>query len=209
MKHFISMPALTLMLGACASAPTPSTPISVTPGSAAFSTTTLEYTVTQGGATHVLSYTAANTPVEGNTMSYWASTGSGISGFATGNTLAGNTSLAAGLDNGTYFAGISGTLTGVVLTSGVATYAGRYGFVVNGVDQHGPLALMANFATGIIADTTPGITVNGTISGANIGGDVTINGETGTIKGGFYGFTGGYLAAVAVGPNMAGVMTAQ
>ncbi len=202
MKAFITLSTFSVLLGACSSASGPA------PGSAAFAAGTGDYTVTQNGATHTLSASALRAGISHNGVSLWqwASSGATPSGFA--RSTGDDASLAAGLDNGTYFAGISGTLSTRVAIGGSANYSGAYAFVVNGIDQHGPIALTANFDTGSIVDTTTGIEVLATITGANINGTVSLGGETGTLKGGFYG-VGSDLAGAAIGANMAGIISVR
>jgi hypothetical protein len=203
----VSILATTALLGACASTPAPSPTV----GTAVFDTTTASYVVTQDGKTYTLPNSALHAFASQGSMSYyrWLPSGSFTSGFSL-LTTQGNHAV-AGLEGGTYFAGVSGTLSGVVPTGGTANLTGGYAFVVNGVDQTGPLAITANFGTGVIADTSAGIDVNGTISGGNISGTVLVGGETGNLGGGFYDIgAGGYrLVGAAVGANMAGILAAQ
>ena len=202
MKNFIYLASLTALLGACSSATGP------TFGISAYDSSSNDYTVTQDGVTHTLSATATRSLVTHNgvTLFQWASGGAAASGFA--RSPGDDAVVAGGLNNGTYFAGTSGTLSTTVPTLGSANYTGAYAFVVNGIDQHGPLALTANFDTGSIVDTSAGIEVLATITEANINGTVTIGGETGILKGGFYG-VGSDLAGAARGNNMAGILSTR
>ena len=169
-----------------------------------------DYTVTQNGNTYLLSTSAPYALVNANGvfLVHWNSGGAAISGYSARTSVV--EGVAAGLDGSTYFAGASGTLSTTVPTTGTANYLGMYGFVVNGVDLDGPLSLTADFGAGTLFDTSAGIAVNGTISGADIGGDVIIGGETGTLVGGFYvdGLTN-LVAGAVVGPNMAGIFKAH
>ena len=220
MKAFIALSTFTALLGACSSAPS-----QPTPGSAAWISPDVDYSVTQDGVTHVLpnsaprqTQTSTNFASDFTSLRVWASDRAGTTGFANlsgfaaavGEQSTGAGAIAAGLDNGTYFAGASGPLSSTVPVTGTANYTGVYGFVVNGIDQLGDIALTADFDAGTLVDTSAGIDVNGTISGATIGGTVTVNGETGTLKGGIYnGFATTSVGGAAVGPNMAGIFIAR
>lgn len=199
-----SLLATTALLGACASAPAP------TVGTAAFNETSFDYTVTQGGAAHTLSASAPRAiENQGSMLFYnWSPSGTLTSGFAFSSNP--DYIVAAGLDNGTYFAGVSGTVSAALPVGGTASLTGGYAFVVNGADQTGTLAITADFGAGTIADTSTGIDVNGTISSGNISGTVVIGGETGSLGGGIYQNGAGYrLVGAAVGANMAGILSAQ
>ena len=203
MKAF-SLLATTALLSACASTPAP------TVGTAAVSGSPLDYTVTQGGTAHTLSASAPRAVESQGSMTYynWSPSGTLTSGFAFSNTP--NYIVAAGLDNGTYFAGVSGTVSTTLPVGGNASLTGGYAFVVNGADRTGTLTIMADFGAGTIADTSAGIDVNGTISSGNISGTVIVGGETGSLDGGLYLNGAGYrLVGAAVGTNMAGILSAQ
>lgn len=204
MKTFIALSAATALLGACAStAPAP------TSGSASLGLAG-DYTVTQDGATYT--FLAADTPATvsafGTILKKWSGAGGGPTGYAA--VPGTGTVIAAGLENGTYFAGASGTLA--TPQTGTARYAGLYGVVVNGSATQGNLNLTADFGAGTLLDSSPLIDVNGTISGSTITGTVTFGGETGTLAGGVYqGFAAGstVIAGAAVGANMAAVISAN
>jgi hypothetical protein len=203
----ISLLATTALLGACAST------ASISVGTAARNTTTNDYSVTQDGTTYTLSASAPRVvEVQGSMHFYnWSPSGTITSGFAFSSTPPTNYAVAAGLNNGTYFAGVSGTLSGVVPAAGTANLTGGYAFVVNGTDHTGLLAITADFGAGTIVDTSAGIDVNGTISSGNISGSVVVGGESGNLSGGLYdsGLGGYLLVGAAVGTNMAGILSVR
>ena len=209
----IAFTAIAALLGACSTTtPTSTAPTVASIGTAQFSTgASSNYTVTQNGVNHVIP-TASSTGFAqhgGVTLRIYG-TGS-IQGIAASSSGTGIHTLAAGLDSGTYFAGISGTPDYAVPSSSTATYTGLYELVVNGTIKFGSLDLTADFGAGTIDDTTPGITVMGTISGSDVTGSVYYGGETGALKGGFYTNsvtpTGQLLDGVVLGSNMAGVIS--
>ncbi len=208
MKIFMYLSAASL-LGACASATSPpATPSGPPPGTATYNTTgATDYTVIHGGVTHALLASDPRSIVnDGVTVWNWTGAGGGVKGYGRSTNI--GTAVAAGYDGSTYFAGISGPLSSRIASSGTASYTGGYGFVVNGVDSHGPLALTADFAAGTLTDTTAGIDVNGSITGGSrINGTVTIGGEIGTLTGGFYAHV--TVAGAVVGANMAGIIVAN
>lgn len=200
----VPLVAFTALLGACASTSTP------TVGTVVYDPTPDTYTVTQGGTLYTLSPAGPRSLGTEGSMTFWnwGSSGTLTSGFAF--SAGSDYTVAAGLDNDTYFAGVSGTLSGAVPVGSTANLTGGYAFVVNGVDQTGTLAITADFGAGTIVDTSAGIDLNGTISGGNISGTVIVGGETGNLDGGFYIRGAGYrLVGAAVGENMAGILSAQ
>ena len=209
----VAFTAIAALLGACSTATT-TAPTVDTIGTALYSVSgSATITVAQNGSNHALSVTPGftHTAYNGLSVTTWPSTtfttsGSGIVGS--------DHVFAAGLDNGTYFAGISGNPTAGVPSGGTASLTGLYAFVVNGADASGPLALTADFGNGTLTDTTAGITVNGRIWGSGVTGTVDIGGETSALKAGFYTtpvsatYPHGYvLDGVALGSNMAGVIS--
>ncbi len=200
----ISLGAFTALLGACTT--TPSVPV----GSAVFDTVSRDYTVTLNGATYTLSSSAPRVSSSEGSMAYWnwSTSGTLTSGFAFSSNP--DYAVAAGLDSGTYFAGVSGNLSGAIPVGGEAFLSGGYAFVVNGVDQTGTMSITADFGAGTIVDTSAGIDIIGTISGGNISGTVIVAGEAGDLAGGFYIRGVEYrLVGAAVGANMAGIISAQ
>ncbi len=224
----IAFTAIAALLGACSTTtPTTTAPTVASIGTAKYGIVggtfggggflIRGYTVTQNGVDHSLPLTASATTRithNGIHVTNWASGSGAVSGSA-GPSSSVHT-YAAGLDNGTYFAGISGFPNATIPTTGTASLTGLYAFVVNGVDQNGPLALTADFGSGTITDTSPGITVNGNFFGAGVTGTVDIGGETSALKAGFFTkpvnvtYPNGYeLEGVALGNNMAGVIVAK
>ena len=201
---FTTISAFAVLLGACASTQT------ATVGTAAFDLSSGNYTVTQDGTNYTLSSGSPKVDDSEGSMRFWNWSASGTltSGFSFSSNP--DYAVAAGLDNGTYFAGVSGIVSSAIPAGGVSSLTGGYAFVVNGVDHTGPLAITADFGAGTIVDTSAGIDLSGTISGGNISGTVTVAGETGTLAGGLYNFTTGYrLVGAGVGANMAGILSAQ
>ena len=107
------------------------------------------------------------------------------------------------MQDGSVFAGISGTL-GTVPTTGLAIYTGRYGVNTASISQSSPLELTADFDAGTIADNTDDITVEATISGSQIEGTVTFEGDTANLSGGFYGTN--EVAGAFAGDEIGGVI---
>ena len=213
----IAFTAIAALLGACSTATTtPPAPTVASIGTALYSGVGGgNLTVTQNGTHHVLPTAPGLTHITHNgiTIANWASGGTSPSGSGVSSI---DHTYAAGLDNGTYFAGISRAPSATLPSTGVAALSGLYAFVVNGVDKSGPLVLTADFSSGTVTDSTTGITVNGIIWGAGLTGTVDIGGETSALKGGFYHrivnatYPHGYvLDGVALGSNMAGVIAVK
>jgi len=206
---FVSMVAL---LGACSTA-TPPAPTVSSIGNVLFTAVGGDgLEVIQNDTNHVLRTASISSHLVHNGVNIpnWASGSGTISGSGL---FADDHLFAAGLDNGTYFAGINGSPNASIPSTGTASLTGLYAFVVNGSDASGPLALTANFRSGTITDTTAGISVNGTLWGNGITGTVDIDGETSALKAGFYTkptgatYPNGYVVdGVALGANMAGVI---
>ncbi len=207
----IAFTAIAALLGAC-STTTPTAPTVASIGTAQFSTgASSSYTVTQNGVNHVLPTASSTGLLSHGGVTLRTYTTGATQGTAASFGGTGIHTFAAGLDSGTYFAGISGTPDYAVPSSSTTSLTGIYSFIVNGASKVGSLNLTADFGAGTIDDTSPGITVMGTISGSNVTGSVYIGGETAALKGGFYtnGTTpSGYLLdGVALGSNMAGVIS--
>lgn len=177
--------------GSTAVPTTPTTP-AIAVGSAA--KTGGVYSVVQGTTTTTLppvGFTANGQPA-------WATATTKANAYESANVLA-----IGGVQNGTEFAGVSGT-PGAVQATGTATYTGRYAVNTASSSQSGPLELNANFGAGTIADNTSAIDVAGTITGSQFAGTVTFGGDTADLSGGFYGTN--EMAGAFAGDNIGGVI---
>jgi len=205
----VLLPALMATLAACSSSTTttttPTTPTGSVIGSASQGAGGA-YQVVQGSVTTNIPAPTGTAPtLNGVKLDRWSNVG--------GITAAGYTDVdvtaAGGVNNGTYFAGISGATSPTLPMTGTASYTGRYSLIVSGNSFSANLDLTADFAAGTLADSSPTIVVNGTITGGNVAGTVDFLGQSGTLKGGFYsGVTGGVVGSV-LGTNIAGVIVAN
>lgn len=171
---------------------TPTTPTTSSVGSAAVQGGV--YSVTTNGATTTLPSGAYTL----NGQKAWATGDVRANAYEDANVLA-----IGGLNNGTPFAGVTGT-TGTAPTTGTATYTGRYAVNTETTQRSGALVLNADFAAGTVSDSTDAIDVAGTISGSAISGTVTYNGESGDLAGGFYGTD--TVAGAFAGDKIGGVI---
>lgn len=91
---------------------------------------------------------------------------------------------------------IPGSTGGAVVSSGSATYAGRYellrmsnidlsgGFISASQTQRtGTINLLANFSNGTLTGQSGGLSINGVVSGTGISGGVTFEGVAGDLTG--------------------------
>lgn len=120
-----------------------------------------------------------------------------------------NVVAGGGLASNHYFAGITGITSSNIPVSAIAYYQGGYSLVVNGISYSAPLNLTADFTAGTLTDTSSAITVDAIISGADITGTVEYLGQSGALKGGFYGNEGQTVVGAVLGSSTAGVIVGQ
>jgi len=202
MKFFAST-SIALLLGACASTPTPvATPVV----GAATRDASANYQVVTRGTPYDMP------PVSGSPVANASGTDLERLRNATGAGFGAsdaNVTLAAGLLNGTYVAGISGTPSTGLPTSSSATYTGVWALAKSGVTINSSISLTADFVAGTLTGGLPAaLLVDGRISGSSVTGTATLQGtDTGDIYGGFYGPAGSRTVALTIlGPNMAGIL---
>jgi len=202
-----SLLMLGTFLGACA-ATTPTTTTPTIPAGAigtASANADGTYTITVNSTTYEL---GAGIVAAGNTLRF------PTPNYARGFSNADVTAIGGMLNDGTAFAGISGTASSSVPT-GTATYNTRYTMVyptasgapiIGGTD--GATTVSVDFVAGTVTNTSPYLNIVGAISGVTFSGTATCNYPTNgcaatvPMEGGFYG-TGG-IAGVYSGTGLAG-----
>ena len=114
---------------------------------------------------------------------------------------------AAGEYRGTYFAGLTGTKTTGMATSGTLNLTGMYGLNDNGTTASSLISLTADLAAGTLTGSTANVNVNATINGASVTGTLDHLGHSSTLTGGFYGNAAApTMASTFLGNNLAGVL---
>lgn len=184
--------AAVFALGACATT-TPTAPTVLTVpsvGTVSLNDTTGAYTITINGTPTDLGPITSSFGTGFSTINF-----AGATFFARGFENADVTAI-GGMTEGlskTDFAGISGTF-GTVPTSASGTYTGSITFVFPNaasttlVDYRTRnLSLIADFGAGTIAQNFNDVVIDGNISGSSFSGNVTWNGKTAPMAGGFYG----------------------
>ncbi len=94
----------------------------------------------------------------------------------------------AAINSDDAFYGNNGTATiAHPTTSGTVTFAGQGSLITSGSTTIGAVAVSANMDAGTIVGTGPdGLIIAGTISGSEVAGTTTYNGESGVLSSGFY-----------------------
>ena len=203
----VLIPILLASLAACSTSTAPTTPVG---GASSIGSASRDafgaYQVVQGSVTTNIPLPPATGPtINGVQIDRWSDVG-GVTAATYSDV---NVVAVGGTDLGTYFAGITGTTTPALPTTGTASYTGRYSLVVSGGSFTANLNLTADFAAGTITDTSPTIVVNGTITGGDVTGTVDYLGQSGTLKGGFYNHAAGGVVGAVLGTNIAGVIAAN
>ncbi len=199
---FFAFTSFALLLGACASTPPVATPVVGTATRDAHG----GYQVVSNGTTYEMLPTL-NAPINNGTgVTLERFDTATMKAFGASDT---NVTVAAGLGNSTYFAGISGTPSATVPTSGGATYTGLFGLTRGGTNYYAGINLIADFGANTLkGGAATGLLVDGTISGSSVTGTATFQGtDTGDLTGGFYGPAASRTVALTIlGPNIAGIV---
>lgn len=203
-----SLLMLGTFLGACA-ATTPTTTTPTIPAGAigtASANADGTYTITANSTTYEL---GAGSVAAGNTLRF------PTPNFARGFSNADVTAIGGMLNDGTAYAGISGTASSSIPTGGTANYLSRFTIVyptasgapiIGGTD--GATTVSVDFLAGTVTNASPTLILSGTISGVTFSGTATCNypgngcAATVPMEGGFYGTDG--IAGVYAGTGLAG-----
>ena len=195
----IVITAIAALLGACST--TTSTP---TRGTATFNATG-DYIVVQNSASYTLS---PNGSLSGVQFLHDPSAAS-ITQTAYGYNSTDVTLVGGRAGDGTYITGLTGTKGSGFGASGTVNLSGIFGLNDNGTTDVGTINLVADLTAGTLTGTSGTTTVNGTINGADIGGTLVHNGNSGTLNGGVYGSGPAPTAAATFsGTNLAGILVA-